>query len=499
MKIVFKIILVWSLATQLAALEPAGAAELAPSPAPASPGSPSGPAGESRPLAVPAADPGSTSGAAPAPQTAEPSTGRLPPAPGMPNWARPAAPALGPTIELDPDHTAEPPAAGAPAPPSRGAARNLTMTLVDRVRGTISQTTLGGYGEFSFSKYPGQDSSFDPRRFVLFLYSPLTQRISVATEVEWEHGGSPTKRDGQAGVGDVKLEFSVLDFKLWDALTLRAGVLLMPLGRLNVNHDAPSLELTDRPLVDTYIIPSTWSEVGAGITGRVNTGPVLLAYELYVVNGLDSAIADGPGLQAARGSLLQDNNSDKAVTGRVSAYYYKPRGRWRPNFELGLSGYSGEYDRSHHRVNLLAGDLLLRNAYLELAGEYARAFIDGGFDDDYALSSRLPVPSAMQGFYLELRGRLPLRLVLPGLRTLPLWLGEASLLATLRYEEVDTDLAVINLNDRRRLSVGLNLRLSAALVFKHELQFTVNDAGGVRREVSDHPDLGYVSSIAFLF
>jgi hypothetical protein len=417
----------------------------------------------------------------------------------MPGWARPAAPALGPTIELDPDHTAEPTGAGTSPQPARGAARNLTMTLIDRVRGTISQTTLGGYGEFSFAKYPGQDSTFDPRRFVVFLYSPLTQRISVATEVEWEHGGTPIKQDGQAGLGDVRLEFSVLDFKLWDALTLRAGVLLMPLGRLNVNHDAPSLELTDRPLVDTYIIPSTWSELGAGLTGRVNTGPVLLSYELYVVNGLDSAIADGPGLRNARGSYLQDNNSDKAVTGRISAYYYKPHGRFSPNFELGLSGYSGEYDRSHHRVNLLAADLLLRNAYLELAGEYARAFIDSGFDDDYALSSRLPVPSAMQGFYLELRGRLPLRLLLPSLRTLPLWLGEASLLLTLRYEEIDTDLAVTNLNDRRRLSVGLNLRLSAAFVFKHELQFTVNDAGGVRREVSDHPDLGYVSSIAFLF
>lgn len=418
----------------------------------------------------------------------------------MPGWARPAAPALGPTIELDPEQTGEPAAAPSPgAPASRGAARNLTMTLVDRVRGTLSQTTLGGYGEFSFAKYPGQDSTFDPRRFVVFLYSPITQRISVATEIEWEHGGTPNKVGGQVGPGDVALEFSVIDVKLWDALTLRGGIILMPLGRLNVNHDAPSLELTDRPLVDTYIIPSTWSEVGAGITGRINTGPVLLSYELYAVNGLDSAIADGPGLRSARGSLLTDNNSDKAFTGRVAAYYYRPRGRWHPNLEVGLSGYTGEYDRSHHRVNLLAADLLLRNAYLELAGEYARAFNDSGFDDDYALSSRLPVPTAMQGFYLELRGRLPLRLLLPRLRTLPLWLGEASLLLSVRYEEIDTDLAVINQNDRRRFSVGLNLRLSAALVFKQELQLTVNDAQGVRREVFDNPDLGYVSSIAFLF
>ena len=57
----------------------------------------------------------------------------------------------------------------------------------------------------------------------------------------------------------------------------------------------------------------------------------------------------------------------------------------------------------------------------------------------------------------------------------------------------------INLNDRRRFSIGLNLRMSAAFVFKHELQFTTNDAQGTRREVFDHPDLGYVSSVAFLF
>ncbi|HRI53873.1 MAG TPA: hypothetical protein PLW65_27225, partial [Pseudomonadota bacterium] len=80
-----------------------------------------------------------------------------------------------------------------------------------------------------------------------------------------------------------------------------------------------------------------------------------------------------------------------------------------------------------------------------------------------------------------------------------LWLGEASLVLALGYGEVGTGLGGVNRSDRRRLSVGLNLRLSAALVFKHELQFTVNDAGGVRREVWDQPALGYVSSLAFLF
>ena len=423
----------------------------------------------------------------------------------MPGWARPGAPALGPTIVVDPDHEASPSldamdgAEPAGRPDPRAAARNPTMTLIDRVRGTVSKSTLGGYGEFSFSKYPGSDSAFDARRFVLFLYSPITDRISLATELEWEHGGTPVRREGQLALGEALLEFAVIDVKLWEWLTLRAGLVLIPLGRLNVNHDAPSLEFTDRPLMHQFVIPTTWWEAGAGLTGRVGLGPWLFSYELYAVNGLTSAISEANGLRLARGSVLQDNNGDKALTGRLSAYFFQPRGRFVPTVEIGLSGYTGEYNRSARRASLLAVDLLVRNAYLELAGEYARAFLDTGFDDDYAASTRAAIPTSMQGGFVELRGRLPLRLLMPRLQALPLWLGEASLLLALRYEEVDTNLEARNQYDQRRLSLGLNLRLSAAFVFKHELQWTVNDAGGTRREFFQDPSLGYVSSVAFLF
>lgn len=428
----------------------------------------------------------------------------------MPGWARPGAPALGPTIVVDPEHEGDSkggdePGDGsgdvaAPYPTGRRAgARNPTMTLIDRVRGTVSKSTLGGYGEFSFSKYPGTDSAFDARRFVLFLFSPITDRISLATELEWEHGGTPVRRDGQLALGEALLEFAVIDVKLWEWLTLRAGLVLIPIGRLNVNHDAPSLEFTDRPLMHQFVIPTTWWEAGAGLTGRIGLGAWLLSYELYAVNGLTSAISEANGLRQARGSVLQDNNGDKALTGRVSGYFFSPRGRFVPTVELGLSGYTGEYNRGGRRANLLAVDLLVRNAYLELAGEYARAILDSGFDDDYAASTRAVVPTGMQGIYVELRGRLPLRLFFPRLQALPLWLGEASLLLALRYEEVDTNLDVRSQYDQRRLSLGLNLRLSAAFVFKHELQWTVNDASGVRREFWQDPTLGYVSSVAFLF
>ena len=102
-----------------------------------------------------------------------------------------------------------------------------------------AKSTLGGYGEFSFSKYPGLDSSFDARRFVLFLYSPITDRISLATG--WsKHGGNPVRRDGQLALGEALIEFAVVDVKIWEWLTLRAGLGADPdSGRLNASTTTP--------------------------------------------------------------------------------------------------------------------------------------------------------------------------------------------------------------------------------------------------------------------
>ena len=57
MKIVFKIILTWSLATQLAALPSAHAAESPPPAVSTAAASPAGPAADAQPVATPPADP----------------------------------------------------------------------------------------------------------------------------------------------------------------------------------------------------------------------------------------------------------------------------------------------------------------------------------------------------------------------------------------------------------------------------------------------------------
>ncbi len=399
----------------------------------------------------------------------------------------------GPVIELPPEPTT-PPKQEAPHAAPSSERTSVFSDLKRKAEAIVHRTVLGGYGEFAFTKREAEDSFFEARRFVAFLYSPIWEnRISVTSEIEFEHGGSPLKKEGQLGAGEVQLEFAAVDLRLVDQLTLRGGIVLVPFGRFNINHDAPTQDLTDRPLTLTFIVPSTWFEAGAGLTGRQRLSRGLeLNYEAYVINGLDSKISDGLGYRAARGSKFQDNNDDKAVVGRLGLYYFGPLGKKSLQLDLGASAYSGAYNRRGDRALLFGGDLALRIAGFELIAEYVRAFNDPGFDDDYPSSSRAPVPTDMYGFFVEAHYH-----VMPeALRQhLPSWLRESVFTLAVRYDLIDTDMNLKSAGDRQRMTLGLNYRFIEAVAWKHELQL---DHAGPANPF-DHPKLGYVTSLAFLF
>ena len=66
----------------------------------------------------------------------------------------------------------------------------------------------------------------------------------------------------------MKLEYAAIDIRLHPAVTLRAGMLLSPLGRFNLAHDSPLNEFTDRPLVSTEMLGVALSEPGLGAFGQ---------------------------------------------------------------------------------------------------------------------------------------------------------------------------------------------------------------------------------------
>jgi hypothetical protein len=45
---------------------------------------------------------------------------------------------------------------------------------------------------------------------------------------------------------EITLETAILDFEIHELLTLRAGVILSPLGRFNLAHDSPANDLVER-------------------------------------------------------------------------------------------------------------------------------------------------------------------------------------------------------------------------------------------------------------
>jgi hypothetical protein len=374
-----------------------------------------------------------------------------------------------------------------------------TTTLAQRAASILDRTTLGGYAEHDFIVPKDGASTFRNHRYVLFVYSHISERISTATEIEFEFAGSPLKRDGMLGAGEVLLEFSVVDLKLTEWATLRAGVILVPVGAYNLRHDAPAQELPERPIAYTTIVPTTWFESGAGFLGGFDLGgDWKLSYELYAINGLDAKILDGQGFRAARGSHLEDNNDDKALTGRVSVSPLL-------GLEAGLSGYTGAYDREGRRVSMVNADVFWRLGQWDLTGEVVRAFIDPGymqgFEPGSVANTRDRVPEDMFGFYAQANYRFRIE---PLFRLLPDEWRDGHFTATLRYEEKNTDLDFITAGDVARLTLGLNWRPLPPYVIKNSLHWQKTGAGGEQPHVWTggfwkENSWEYIASVAYLF
>jgi len=85
------------------------------------------------------------------------------------------------------------------------------------------------------------------------------------TEIEFEDGGA--RSDGTKNYKYAIVEFSYLDFLLDEAYNIRVGHVLVPFGNINLNHEPIAFLTSERPLVETFIIPSTWHTNGALLFG----------------------------------------------------------------------------------------------------------------------------------------------------------------------------------------------------------------------------------------
>ena len=232
-------------------------------------------------------------------------------------------------------------------------------------------TVVGGYidNELFWNE---KKKTFDQHRFIPFIYGEVSERIHVMAEMEFEHGGL-VKGKGESD-GEVKLEFAPVDISFSEAFNYRGGVILSPLGRFNLIHDSPLNDLTNRPLVNREIIPTTLSEAGMGFFGTIYpSDDALVGYELYLVNGFNAATAGR--IRSGRGSHKADNNEGKSVVGRVNYSPYL-------GMDLGVSAHTGPYDDAgDETLTIVAIDGSYNRGRFDFNAEFASATV-GGADDE---------------------------------------------------------------------------------------------------------------------
>ena len=87
--------------------------------------------------------------------------------------------------------------------------------------------------------------------------------------------------------GSIQIEFAQLDYLVNEIVNLRAGILLMPVGKFNLLHDSPLNDLVDRPMVSRIIIPEHLVRSRRRHLWHLYpSSQSKLDYEVYAVNGM---------------------------------------------------------------------------------------------------------------------------------------------------------------------------------------------------------------------
>ena len=154
---------------------------------------------------------------------------------------------------------------------------DVPLPVMPPQEGWWNRTTLGGYGEMHLTLMDKEE--IDYHRFVLFIDHEFNDRMKLVTEVELEHS---IAGDGQPG--EVELEQAYVNFDLGNGYAARAGLFLVPVGIINRYHEPTTFFGTERPFLDSEIIPTTWWEGGVGLNKKFDNG---LALDLSGHSALD--------------------------------------------------------------------------------------------------------------------------------------------------------------------------------------------------------------------
>lgn len=208
-------------------------------------------------------------------------------------------------------------------------------TLSDEVlklkqNGQSSQTTFGGYGEFVYINKRSKDQSknkvangtnpkVDAQRFILYIGHDFSKKWKLSSEIEIEHAN------------EIFLEQGSLDYHYSQGINAQAGLLLVPVGLINLYHEPTTFLGVNRPEIDSKLLPTTWREMGISFFGESHG----LSYRVSLMDGLLASGFSNDGVRSGRQKGSQAEARDLAWVTRLD---YKLGG----HTVLGASAYLGK-------------------------------------------------------------------------------------------------------------------------------------------------------------
>lgn len=260
-----------------------------------------------------------------------------------------------------------------------------------------STTRIGGYGELHYNNLNADDNAndvdeIDFHRFVLFFGHDFTDRVRFFSELELEHSLA-----GDGAPGEVELEQAFIEFGLTDTVSAKTGLFLLPLGTINETHEPPTFYGVERNSVENVIIPTTWWEAGAALSG-------------YFANGLswDVAAHSGLAIPTTGGSAFRVRSGRQKVAEALAsdpAYTLRLRYTGLPGLDLSAS-YQYQSDPSQVAGDGLdSGRLFTANAGYTVGGFSLRSlYARWDFSGD---AVELADSDSQAGWYIEPSYRFP--------------------------------------------------------------------------------------------
>lgn len=283
--------------------------------------------------------------------------------------------------------------------------QNLASTLISN---SSQKLNIGGYATVDMTTQlqsgKRSNTSLDVSRMVVSFGYRFSEKTQFLTEIEFEH------------VRELFVEQAFLNHNFSDALSFRAGLMLIPMGIINEYHEPTAYNGVLRPSVDNLIVPTTWREIGAGFTGRFQDQG--LKYQLYLVNGFSSYGSDGKGTLNASGYLR--NGRQRGAKSFLSAPNLSAKVDYFGimGLKIGLAGYFGDtqsalfnnLDKSDHALMARADSSVVGIMMVGLDARYSWKGFQARGQIIYAKQSNSAaynsfthgdLGSAVLGYYLE--------------------------------------------------------------------------------------------------